>query len=153
MKAVRLRPARMPNPEWTKRNRSVPRWIEQEAGSTVESSDAPLLCIGRDPALAPADEECRLAVMKLLQNPKRRRELERLQQMYQMRSQLSEGARKYVEKLFEKHEAEINSDASQQVAVVPADDDAAGDAEPAESAVDTSQHIAGFVAPDEDPTE
>ncbi|MCA9063420.1 MAG: hypothetical protein KDA96_10185 [Planctomycetaceae bacterium] len=151
MKAVRIRPGRSANPEWSRRRRNeVPRFITCPVGEVLTSDDAPLLCIGEDPACAPADEECREAVQELLNHPRRKREKERLVRMYEMRDRLSPAARKYVETIFERHQAEINekTPAQRDGGIVALSDDVPqGDASEVtlnQVAPDTSQRIAGF---------
>jgi len=119
MKAVRLREATCRNPEYDRRKNaqrvkdgltSIPRTLKCPAGEIIDSPDGALLCLGSNPPLAPADEECRLAVLRLLNNPSRREQMIRLRLMYEKRSQLTKEGREYVEKVFEKHEDEINED-------------------------------------------
>ena len=136
MKAIRIRPAKTVHPEYfVSQNRpdreSVPRFMHHDVGEVVELPDVASMCLGPDPYFAPYDDECRAAVEKLLNSPQRVGELNRLKTMYANRSQLSEGAKKYVEAIFGKHQAEIeNSTPAQQSVTVRKRSDAVPAPEP-----------------------
>jgi len=116
MKAIRLRDAKCRNPAYDRRKSArrvleggepIPHTLECKAGEEVDTPDAWKLCLGADPLLAPADDECRAAVLKVLNSPGRKAELENLKLMYDKRDQLGADDRKYVEAIFSKHAAEI----------------------------------------------
>lgn len=116
MKFIRIRAAKDVHPEYSvDGNRSkvangqepAPKHIIRDVGEVVEGSAAVDLCLGDDPAFAPHDEDARQAVLKKLSSDIRKGTLESLQNLYNTRSKLSEGKRKYVDALFEKRASEI----------------------------------------------
>jgi hypothetical protein len=123
MKAKRLRDAECRNPEYDRQlNKErvadglppIPHTLTVKKGEVLEI-EHPGLCLGPNPALEPADDECRAAVMRLLENPQRKQELQNLKRMYELREQLTPERRKYVEQMFEKHASEIHGDTPIQV--------------------------------------
>jgi len=133
MKAIRLKPALCSNPEFSRqKNRQraeqgltpLPVFLKCEPGEIVESVDAPQLCVGPDPALAPYDKECRDAVQALLEKPNRAQDRERLRQMWAKRDQLTADARKYVEAIYADVQDELaDHDKAAEVDTPPGDDD------------------------------
>lgn len=116
MQSIRIRPAKDVHPEYSVRgnraatsrgDKPAPKFIEREVGEIVEGAAAVDLCLGDDPPFAPHDEECRQAVLAKLNSPRRKGQLEQLQNLYSTRGKLSEGRRKYVESLFERRAGEI----------------------------------------------
>jgi hypothetical protein len=124
MKAKRLRDAECRNPEYDRQlNKErvrdglppIPDTLTVKKGEVIEI-EHPGLCLGPAPMFEPADDECRQAVMKLLENPQRKKELANLKRMYELRSQLTPDRRKYVEQMFGKYTAEIHGETPAQVA-------------------------------------
>jgi hypothetical protein len=125
MKAVRLRHATCRNPEYDRRVNAqrkadglpaIPHTLACRKGEVIEHPDAAQLCLGTDPALAPADDACRDAVVRLLNSPARKAELQRLKRMFEVRAQLSKEGRAYIEKLFGKYADELNGETPAQTA-------------------------------------
>jgi hypothetical protein len=130
MKAIRIRTAKDVHPEYSvDGNRAkvaagrapAPKFIVRDVGEIVEGNAVVDLCLGDDPPFAPHDEECRQALLRKLNNPRRKGVLADLKNLYNTRAKLSEGKRKYVESLFEKRASEIagTSPAQVNVASVP----------------------------------
>ena len=126
MQSIRIRTAKDVHPEYSvamnrlrlaRGEQPAPKHIVRDVGEIVEGAAAVDLCLGNDPAFAPHDEECRQAVLAKLKSPRRQGQLEQLQNLYNTRSKLSEGRRKYVEALFERRASEIAGTSPAQRAV------------------------------------
>ena len=128
MKAIRLRDATCVNPEYNRKvNRQrvndglppLPPVLQCKKGDIVEGDDVHLLCLGKNPALEPYDEECRAAVVRLLNRPGRKADMDRLKRMYDLREQLTPEKKKHVEEMFEKHGPELRGETPAQKAAEP----------------------------------
>lgn len=120
MKATRLKPGQMVNPYYSAEVKraaksrgeayDIPAFLNLPVGETVDDPDCWKLCVGEDPVMKPADDECREKVLSVMSEPKRIAFLRNLQRQNQseVRKQMPKGQIEWLDSMLETYGAEID---------------------------------------------
>lgn len=119
MKAKRLVPGQIVNPHFShsKRREAIEQgqpydvvpFLNLPAGEIVDDPDCWKLCIGDETVMAPADEECRQAVLNALGSPRRKTFIDNLRRQNhpEVRKQMSKGQLEWLDSMLESFGKEV----------------------------------------------
>lgn len=121
MKARRLVPGQIVNPFYSHDARRAARdrgepydvtpFLTLPKDEIVDDSDCWKLCIGDNAVMAPADDECRQAVLAAMGSEKRKKFLQNLkrQNMPEIRRQMSKAQAEWLDVMIESYGSEIDA--------------------------------------------